>query len=315
MTKISNDKFQGLDRITINNDDVSFAILPEVGGKMISLVFKDTGREFISVSGREFTKPTYATNYAELDVSGFDECFPAIAEGFYPEWPWKGTVVPDHGELFTLPWECKVEKDKLVMAVNGIRFPYRFVKVLSLEKNTVKIRYELENLSPYDFKYIWSAHPLFAVTEGTKILLPGNPRIRTDYSKYERFGKHLYETTWPQARQADGTKVDLSIIRSAKEDAATKIFTTKLDEGFCGFEDPDTGDFLKMDFPVDKVPFVGIWINEGGFFEGKGSFNAALEPCTGCPDKLETAIQRGEHALIKGGAKNFWSLDITVGRL
>ena len=126
----------------------------------------------------------------------------------------------------------------------------------------------------------------------------------------ERFGKHLYETIWPYAQQADGQKVDLSIIRSAKQDAATKVFTTKLTEGYCGFECPDTGDFLKMNFPVDKVPYVGIWINEGGFFEGKGSFNMALEPCTGCPDKLETAIQRGEHALIKGGAKNSWSLDI-----
>ncbi len=69
-----------------------------------------------------------------------------------------------------------------------------------------------------------------------------------------------------------------------------------------------------MDFPVDKIPYVGIWINEGGFFEGKGSFNAAFEPCTGCPDKLETAIQRSEHALLKGSAKNTWSLDMTIGQ-
>ena len=250
-----------------------------------------------------------------MDISGFDECFPAIAEGLYPEWPWKDTVIPDHGEIFTLPWNCKIEKDKLVMTVYGIRFPYRFVKVMSLEQNTVKISYELENLSPCDFKYIWSAHPLFAVNEGTKILIPGNPRLRTDFSKYERFGKHLYETTWPQAQQADGQKVDLSIIRSAKQDAATKVFTTKLAEGYCGFEYPDTGDFLKMSFPVEKVPYVGIWINEGGWpFEGKRSFNVALEPCTGCPDKLETAIQRGEHALIKGTSKNTWYMNITIER-
>jgi|FrelakmetLWP11LW_1041352.scaffolds.fasta_scaffold00381_10 hypothetical protein len=314
MTIISKDEFQGLTRITVENEKIRFAILPQVGGKMISLVLKDTDREYISVSDRGFKRPAYETNYADLDVSGFDECFPAIAEGFYPEWPWKGTVIPDHGEIFTLPWDIEIKKDRLIMTVYGVRFPYRFVKVMSLEKNTVKISYELENLSPCEFKYIWSAHPLFAVNEGTKILLPGTPNIRTDFSKYERFGKHLYETIWPHARQADGQNVDLSIIRSAKEDAATKVFTTKLDEGFCGFEDTKTGDFLTMTFPVDKVPYVGIWINEGGFFKGKGSFNVAIEPCTGCPDKLETAIQRGEHALIKGGATNTWSLDITVGQ-
>ena len=241
MTRISKDEFQGLTRITVENEKVSFSILPQVGGKMISLILKDTGREFISVSGREFKKPTYATNYANLDVSGFDECFPAIAEGFYPEWPWKGSVIPDHGEIFTLPWDVEIENERLVMTVYGVRFPYKFVKVMSLEKNTVKISYEVQNFSPYEFKYIWSAHPLFAVTEGTKIILPGTPTIRTDFSKYERFGKHLYETTWPHAQQTDGRKVDLSIIRSAKQDAATKVFTTKLAEGYCGFECPDTG--------------------------------------------------------------------------
>ena len=209
MTKISKDQFQGLSRITMENEKLSLAILPEVGGKMISLVFKDTGQEFISLSGRKFKKPTYTANYCDLDVSGFDECFPAIAEGFYPEWPWKGVVIPDHGEIFTLPWDCKVEKNKLVMTVYGVRFPYRFVRVMSLEQSTVKISYELENLSPCDFKYIWSAHPLFAVIEGAKILIPGNPRIRTDFLKYERFGTHLYETSWPQAQQAYGEKVDL----------------------------------------------------------------------------------------------------------
>ncbi len=235
MTEISKDQFQDLSRITIENEKLSVAVLPEVGGKMISLLFKGTAQEFISLSGRKFEKPSYGTKYGDLDVSGFDECFPAIAEGFYPEWPWKGTAIPDHGEVFTLPWDCRIREDKLVMTVYGVRFPYRLTKVLSLEQSTVKIFYELENLSSYDFKYIWSAHPLFTVTERTRIILPGNPRVRTDFSKHERFGKHLYETSWPQAQQADGKSVDLSVIRSANEDAATKVFTTKLVEGWCGY--------------------------------------------------------------------------------
>jgi len=314
MTKISKDKLQDLARITVENEKVGFVILPEVGGKMVSLVFKDTGREFISLSARKFKKPTYADNYGDLDIGGFDECFPAIAEGFYPEWPWKGTIIPDHGELFTLPWNCKIEEERLVMTVHGVRFPYRFTKTLSLKESTIRINYELENLSPCEFKYIWSAHPLLIAVEGAKILLPGKPRIRTDYSKHERFGKHLYETTWPEACQGDGEKVDLSIIRSANQDAGTKVFTTKLSEGWCALQYPHDDGFLKMSFPVDKVPYVGLWINEGGWpFEGQRSFNVALEPCTGCPDKLETAIQRDEYSLIKAGAKTSWSLDITVG--
>jgi len=260
MTTISKGSLQGLEMISVENESVRLSILPELGGKMISLVLKETGREFISLSGRPFKRAVYGTDYAEYDISGFDECFPGIAEGFYPEWPWQGSVIPDHGELFTLPWDVTIEKDALVTCVHGVRFPYRFVKTVTLQRNSVKINYELTNLSPCEFKYIWSAHPLFAVMPGTRILLPGNPHLRIDYSKHERFGKHLCQTSWPQAKQADDEVADVSIIRGPNEDAATKFFTTKLEEGWCALRHPERQGFLKMSFPVDKVPYVGMWM-------------------------------------------------------
>jgi len=315
MTEISKDKFQNLTRIKMENEKISLAVLPEIGGKMISLVFKDTGREYLFLSGREFKKPVYETNYEDWDISGIDECFPAVVKGPYPEWPWKGAEIPDHGEVFTLPWDYKEQDEKIVMSVYGVRFPYRFVKVVSLEQNTVKINYELYNLSPCEFKYIWSAHPVFALTEGTKILLSGNPPIQMDFSKNDRFNDYLSETNWPYAQQADGKKVDLSVIRSATEDSATKVFATKLDSGRCGFEDPNTGDFLQMSFSLNETPCIGLWINEGGWpFDGQGTFNMAIEPCNCCFDKIEDAVQKGKNGLVKANAKKTWHLDITVGR-
>jgi hypothetical protein len=58
---------------------------------------------------------------------------------------------------------------------------------------------------------------------------------------------------------------------------------------------------------------VGLWINEGGWpFSGKRSFNVAMEPCTGCPDKLETAIQRNECSVVNGNGKKSWYLQIAI---
>jgi len=48
--------------------------------------------------------------------------------------------------------------------------------------------------------------------------------------------------------------------------------------------------------------------------DGRPGYNAALEPCTGCPDKLDTAIQRGEHACLQPHAEQVWDLVITIGR-
>jgi len=312
---ISEDKYQNLQKVNVENQYIKFSILPEIGGKMISLVYKETSHEFISLSGRPFRRPIYGDNYGKYDISGFDECFPAIAECFYPEWPWKGNIIPDHGELWTLPWQCNKENDILTLSVNGVRFPYKITKTFSLEDKCVRLAYKLQNLSPFDFKYIWAAHSLFAVTPGTIIFLPGKPNIRTDFSKHERFGKHLYETSWPMAKESNGKTVDLSIVKTQNFDHASKVFTTTLSEGWCGLHDPQTGDFLKFSFPVKEIPFVGMWINEGGWpFDDKPSFNVALEPCTGCPDNLATAIQRGEHGLIKGLQTKSWTLDITIGR-
>jgi len=265
MTTITKDEFQGLERVTVENEQLSFSLLPRIGGKMISLIFKETGHEYISLSGRPFRIPAYGANFGDYDISGFDECFPAIAEGFYPEDPWKGIHIPDHGELWTLPWETKVEGECLRLSVYGIRFPYRFVKVFSLKENRVNIKYQLKNLSAFEFKYLWAAHPLLNVTPDTRIILPGKLRIRTDWSKNERLGKLLYETSWPQAQSPDGEVIDLSIIKTPEADQATKFFTTVMEQGWCALHDIRTGDFLKFSFPVKKIPYVGIWINEGGW--------------------------------------------------
>lgn len=315
MTKISRDRFQGLERITVENERVSFSLLPEIGGKMISLILKESEHEYISLSGRPFRIPPYGANFADYDISGFDECFPTIAEGFYPKGPWKGIHIPDHGELWTLSWESRVERGNLRLSVFGVRFPYHFVKVLSLTENRISINYRLRNFSPFEFDYLWAAHPLLTVTPGTRILLPDKQRVRTDWSKNERLGKLLYETSWPQAQGPGGEMIDLSVVNSPEANQATKFFTTTLEQGWCVLHDPQTGGFLKLSFPVEKIPYVGVWINEGGWpLHGEASYNVALEPCTGCPDKLEIAIQRGEYACLKGRAENTWSLVITVGR-
>jgi len=282
---------------------------------MISLILKEDKYEYISLSGRPFRIPTYGANFADYDISGFDECFPAIAEGFYPEDPWKGIHIPDHGELWTLPWESKMKEDILKLSCFGVRFPYRFEKVFSLTDNRVNINYRLKNLSPFEFKYLWAAHPLLTVAPGTKIILPGKPHIRIDWSKNERLGKLLYETSWPKAQSPNGEVIDLNVVKPPEVNQATKFFTTALKQGYCALHNPATGNFIRFSFPVEKIPYVGVWINEGGWpLDGQPSYHVALEPCTGCPDKLEIAIRRGEYTHLKGRTECTWTLVITVGR-
>lgn len=313
MTVLSTEYLDGLKSIKMENDSVSLSVLPEVGGKIISLFSKAGNMEFLWSSGRTFVKPEYGVKYEKWDISGFDECFPTLLECSYPEWPWQNTLIPDKGELFSQPWKCQIDNQRLSMTAHGIRFPYKLSKLLSLRDNVLIIDYELENLSPYLFKYIWSPHPLFNVAEGARIKIPESPDMLTVFSKGEKHKSRFYESKWPWALTAMGEKVDISFIKSADAGLANKYIISGLSEGWCGIEYPNSENYLILRFPLDQLPYIGVWINEGGWpFDAEPNYNVALEPCSGYPDDLETAIANKTHAELGGFQTKNWSLEIEV---
>lgn len=304
--------------------DLEVALLPEVGGKIISLR-SASGREwFWQTRRRPFRRPAYGDPFEVHDISGFDECFPGIAEGPYPEYPWQGTTVPDHGELWTLPWEASLEGDTLVLGVHGVRFPYRLEKRLTLEPGaaTLRIDYRLVNLAPFPLRYLWSAHPLFAARPGMRVLLPEGAEVRVDWSKHDRLGPFDTTHQWPQGRLADGTFAALDRLPEAGADTADKVYTTRLPAtaaGWCALHDPGTNEYVAFRFDARRVPYIGVWLNMDGWplqpGESEGPcYNVALEPCTGFPDRLDRAVARDEVATLAASATTEWTLRLETGR-
>jgi galactose mutarotase-like enzyme len=301
------------------------ALLPEVGGKIISLR-SASGREWLwQTRRRPFQRLTYGASFEDQDISGFDECFPGIGAGPYPAFPWQGTAIPDHGELWTLPWESILEGDTLVLRVHGVRFPYQLEKRLTLEQETatLRINYRLTNLAPFPLRYLWSAHPLFAVRPGMRVLLPDGVRVRVDWSKYDRLGPFGSEHAWPRTALAGGGVVALDRLPDAGADTADKLYTDRLperaDAGWCALHDPVAGEYLALRFDARRVPYIGVWLNMDAWplqpREGEGPcYNAALEPCTGFPDLLDRAVARDEAATLAANGINRWTLRLEVGQ-
>jgi galactose mutarotase-like enzyme len=306
----------GLEGLVLEDDLYKLLILPQLGSKMASLVCKETGREVMWLNpDRPYRQPNYGDMYENYDVSGFDECFPGIAEGPYPQHPWKGITVPDHGELWTIPWDWEFSNGALHLWCSGLRFPYRFDKWLSRSGQSIHIRYRVTNPAPYEFKCFWAAHPIFAVRPNMRILLPDGIRVRVDWSKNSRLGPLCTEHPWPITTDASGEQADLSTILSDQAGFADKVYTTQLPEGWCALHDPENGDFVSFSFSPDEIPYVGVWINQGGWpLEGKACFNVALEPCTGYPDRLDIAVIRNECTSIPAGETLEWSVNLQAGR-
>ncbi len=311
---------EGHRALEIASGNLRFVVLPELGAKILSLVDLRTGREWMARSSRPLVRREYGGRYDAYDYSGWDECFPSIGECFYPETPWRGIGVPDHGELWTLPWQTEIADSSLRQVAHGVRFPYSFERSIDFGhpgngENQVSIDYAVTNHAPFPFQALWSAHPMLAVTPTTRFVIPEPTRVRVEVSKRQWLGGYLSEHPWPTSTDADGHEIDLSVVGDAKQDHVDKLFSTRLSRGWCAVYDEANEDFLAFTFRPDDVPFVGVCAIRGRWpTESDSTLIGLVEPCTGWPDRLDVAIDRGECVTVPAQGRRSWRLALTVGR-
>ncbi|MCC6443970.1 MAG: DUF5107 domain-containing protein [Armatimonadetes bacterium] len=301
--------------VVLENDRLKVVILPELGAKMTRLVRKATGRDFLCHNPYlpRLLKPGYGSAFDAFDVSGFDECFPTIGACRYPEDPWAGAELPDHGELWAVPWQCRREGDRLHFEVEGRALPYRFSMQVSLDGESVVLDYAVANRSPHPMKVLWSSHPLLAFPPGSRILLPEGARVVVGESRGLRLGRPGDTLNWPLATAPDGRKYDLSVLAPPYLGYVDKLYTARLREGWCGIRDASTGEGVLFTFPVEKVPYVGLWLDLGGWPEGQPFYQIALEPCSGTPDALDEAVRDwNSFAVVPARGELSWSLTMTA---
>ena len=74
--------------------------------------------------------------------------------------------------------------------------------------------------------------------------------------------------------------------------------------------DPNTRETLGLVWPVQQLPYLGMWVNEGGW---NNLYHAAPEPCTAPFDAWDVARQWGKLPVIPAFGSQEWELRITVG--
>lgn len=311
--------YKGAMALKLESRVASMVILPEIGGKIASLQSQRSGTEFLwQDDSRPYRSILYGDDFGNYDASGFDECFPTIGESPYPEFPWEGVIAPDHGELWCRPWRYELEAETVRLYAYGVRFPYLFEKRIGVVEETggFFLKYQVSNLSPFRFKYLWSAHPLFAAQEGMRILLPGSPKTYLTSTYGNRIqGEAFQEYTWPWLTGPSGEPVDNSLIGSPDLDASDKVYLETPTEGWCALYRPPTGEFVGFTMSSEEVPFIGVCINHAAWpFTGARGYWVALEPCTGYPDPLHEVIARQLHATLEPYETAAWSLGLHIGQ-
>jgi hypothetical protein len=182
--------------------------------------------------------------------------------------------------------------------------PWTFERKLSLRGSVMRLEYRVTSLVDGPENFLWSAHPLLSVSPGSRILLPSEvEEVLVEYSATGRFNPGD-EIPWK----------GLDRIRGADEGTAEKFFTGRLRTGTCALHDAAADESIVFRFDPREVPFVGLWICQGGWptTRAEKHFTVALEPCSGRPDALADAVERGEHQVLPARGERRWWLEVEL---
>ena len=267
MSSITHGSFKGEPALVLQNESLTAVILPEWGAKTVSLVHRPSGIETLWQNpSPTFARTGYGDSYGNGEFAGFDEMFPTISRGYYESAPWAGTEVPDHGEVWSIPWESAEGFDHVTFSVNGVRFPYRLQKTVSLQEDRLVARYAAENLADHPLDFIWAAHPLFNAAQGMKFIVPRGMRRIINAVPGPVLGGYGGKFDFPGKNRLD-------LVPPRNDTGYQKYwFEQKVSEGWCILHDPDRRLSIGMSFPPGQVPWLGMWLNEGGL---AGQYNVA----------------------------------------
>ena len=302
---VSESKYKNLDSIVLENDCLRAEIVPGAGARTASLLYKPKRTDLLWNNPNPTHAPVrYAQPFPEGEGAGFDEMFPTINECIYPDFPWKGAEMPDHGEVWALPWHVEMCKDSVLFSVNGVRLPYRLSKRIWLDGSVLKAVYSAENPTPHAMPFLYASHPLFNVSPGDRIIVPDNLKAITNAVSSVALPDYGKELPWS----------DEFAVMPVKTSTGYKkyYFTEKNTEGWSALRRQALGFEIKMSCSADKLPWLGIWMNEGGWAD---QYNLALEPASASMDDLIAARSYGCESILGPNEVREWELDIAVNEI
>jgi hypothetical protein len=298
--------------VTLENDDLRLEVWPALGGKISSLVDKADEYELLFNYPAELPeRPLYDVNYVKGWYAGWDECFPAVAPSRYAGHPYDAVPVPDHGELWGIPTVAAPTKDGITVVWHGLRFAYRLTRKLSLDGPSVRAHYTLENLAPFDLRFVWAMHALLATDAAhpVRLSLPGHRAFRLSHDGRGDEIQQSFEWSSPPP-QLEG-------IDRPGELPAGQAWKVYSDEPITR---PIVIDYprrpqsrrLSIEFATDADlrAYWGLWLNTGGW---AGHSHLGVLPTTGRYDQLDRSIRDGSAGCVAAGGRSDWAVTWRVG--
>jgi galactose mutarotase-like enzyme len=296
-TRTFNTTWLGQSALAMETASLRFVTVPVMGAKIVSLFDKRIGREWLLPPiNRPFELVAYGSSFVDQDMSGWDEMFPTIDACPYPvEGKYKNNTLPDHGEVWALPWQIEsITTDSIQLSTQGHALPYQLARTSRvLGEHRVRMEFAVINTGVEPLIALWAAHPQFQV----------NPT--------QDWGEVNQTYPWAEAQSQKGQFIRLDRIGSADLHNCRKFYLPPQHRvNWAALQQRDDGEWIRLSWDSRHVPYLGIWVDEGVY---NASPTAALEPTTGFYDKLDLAWQNNRVMHLPPNEPVRWHLDIEFG--
>jgi galactose mutarotase-like enzyme len=292
-------------------------ILPHLGGKIASIRIGDL--ELLQAPLAPYESRTRVMSFDAGDASGWDECMPSVAACTVETAAGPATV-PDHGDLWRVEWQALAESANSV-SLRGDCFslPLRLNRTATLSEMAkgwrLRLNYKVVNTGAFSAPWSWVAHPLFAVEQGDRIVLPDSIHsLMLEGSAGSRLGNGDEQVAWPVATLKNGDLCDLSVVSGEESGIGDKLFAGPLSasENWCALERRRVGVRIRFNFDPAATPYLGLWLCYGGWPKRPGSKQmcVALEPATAPVDSL---ARPGPWSRVLAPGDSFaWHMDVEI---
>jgi hypothetical protein len=271
---------QGFAVYVLRNARIEAAVVPELGGKILSLKSLQTGREWLwhPAGGLKLFRNHLGDDFSHGPLVGVDECLPTIAPC-----SWQGRQLPDHGELWTAAWRVDREAWKGGVLKTRVELPvspFVYHRTVELKENELRLSCRLENRGKGEEKFLWAIHPLLQLKAGDRLKLPASTRAL------------MNGETWVD-------QVDSAI----PEGRCAKVFACPVSEGSAWIENQQTGESLGIEWDAAANNTLGLWLTRGGWH---GHDHFAMEPTNGDHDALAVAAGRKHCGIVPPSGSVGW---------
>jgi hypothetical protein len=278
---------QGFEVYVLESTEVELAMVPELGAKIISLKDRRTGREWMwhPPGGLKLFRNRPGDAFAQGPLAGADECLPTIAPC-----SWQGRGLPDHGEVWNVPWKVDLEALENGILKTSVRLeisPFHFERAIELRGNEIQISYQLNNRSAVEQQFLWAIHPLLRLQAGDQLELPASTRAL------------LNGATWVDA-----------VASAVPEKTSAKVFAKPVSEGLAAIGNPATGERLEFGWSPEENDTLGLWLTRGGWH---GHHHFAIEPTNADNDALALAAEQGHCGVVAAGDFTTWRIRLRLG--